>query len=103
MAVLRKDFIGFTRLPWPRREVLGGGPRGEVGSAFADQLERQVWSEPMDLRQVDAQDGVKRRADVEPRRVRLPSYSVTRRRQLPGWLITGLLQSPEDGFDPRIA
>ena len=42
--------------------MLGARPRREVGPAFADQLERQIGPEPVDLRQVDAEDRVQGRA-----------------------------------------
>src|SRR4249920_1311989 len=40
-------------------KVFGARPRGEIGSALADQLERQIRAEPMNLRQIDSEHRIK--------------------------------------------
>jgi hypothetical protein len=62
--------------------MLGVRPCREIGAAFADQLQRQIGTQPVDLRQVDPEHGVQRRSDVEVHGVRLP-LGASRGRQRP--------------------
>jgi hypothetical protein len=51
--------------------VFGARPRGKIGSALSDQLERQIWPEPMDLRQVDPEHRIQSIARGEVRSIGL--------------------------------
>jgi hypothetical protein len=56
----------------PGGEVFIGGPSAHVGSNFGDQLEGRVWSDAIDLREVDtAGEEMERGAHLEPRLVAL--------------------------------
>src|SRR5687767_7648430 len=58
--------------------MLGTRPRRQVRAALAHQLERQGRPEPMDLRQVDAEDGMQGSPSIEGQGVR-------RLGGVPGW------------------
>ena len=82
--------------------MLGARPSREVGSAFADQLERQRRTHPVDLGKIDPQQRVERHPDVEGRRVRL-LCRMPGRRQLAHWLVTRRGQPIEDRLEANIA
>jgi hypothetical protein len=66
----------------PRGEVLGTRPRRRSRSALADPLERQGGAEPVDLGQLDTEDGMEGRAGVEGRSIGLPG-GITGRGNVP--------------------
>ena len=82
--------------------MLGARPCREIGPAFADQLQRQIGTQPVDLRQVDPEHGVQRRSHVEIQGVRLP-LGASRGRQLPDRLGRLGLDAFQCRFDLLIA
>jgi hypothetical protein len=82
--------------------MLGAGPSGEVGSAFANELEGKPRAKPVYLSEIDPKHGMERRSHFEGRRVgrlcRMPG-----RRQLARWFGEQRLQPVEGGFYPQVA
>src|SRR6201993_4876160 len=87
----------------PGGEVLGARPGGEVVTALGDQLEREVWAEAVDLREVLAEQRKERRANIEPRAVRLPAHATARRGQRTDLTAATQAELLQDGLDPGIA
>lgn len=45
--------------------MLGGRPSGQDGCAFAEELERRIGAEAVDLRRIHADEGMQRGASIE--------------------------------------
>ncbi|MDT4877303.1 hypothetical protein FQZ97_1128110 [compost metagenome] len=52
---------------------MGSTPATQVSTALSHQTQRQVWTDAMDLSQVDADQLIQQGANVEVERIRLPS------------------------------
>ena len=60
--------------------MLRARPCGQIVAAFGHQLERKIGANAVDLRQILAEQGVERLANVKSRAVRLPAAAAPRRR-----------------------
>ncbi len=82
--------------------MFGAGPSGEIGSTFANELERERRAQPVYLSEIDPKHGMERRPHIEGRRVwlfcRMPG-----RRQLARWFDDRRLQAVEDSLHPHVA
>ena len=92
----------MRREPQPRGEVLRGWPRCQVGAALADQLQRQGWTQAVDLGQVHPEDRMECLAYVECWFIGLACPSPGRRKLALGRCCV-LLQPLQNCLDLRVA
>ena len=86
----------------PRGEVFGVRPGRKVGSTFCNQLEHKIWTQPVDLRQIDAKHRVKILVHIEGWSVDTPPLVARGRKRL-GRFWSRRLQPVKDLLDPPTA
>ena len=82
--------------------MFGVWPSGEIGSALADEFQRQRRTQAMNLRQVDADDRMQCGPRIEGRRIGR-FVSMTSRRQPTHRFGCSVSKTPQDHLDPQIA